>query len=73
MTAYELDAAHCRLHTDSNEVVVHWGKPNRPRPWPGFHRGQHITVEIAGRIHAATIVAIRPRYAVARLAPAGAA
>lgn len=73
MTAFELDPAYCRLHIDSNEVVVHWGKPDKPRPWPGLHTGQHIHVEIAGRVSPATVVAIRARYAIARLTPGGAA
>jgi hypothetical protein len=66
MTVYELDPNYCRLHIDSNEVVVHW-PALRPGQQPLFHRGQRITVEIAGRIHAATVTAVRRRYAVACL------
>ena len=73
MTVFELDPAHCRLHIDSNEVVVHWGKPTTCRPWGGLHTGQRIHVEIAGRVFPATIIAVRLRYAVARLTDDGGA
>ena len=58
MTVYELDPTHCRLAFAPGRVVVHW---------PGLRRGQRITVEIAGQIHAATVTAVRRRYAVACL------
>jgi hypothetical protein len=59
MIAYELDPAHC--HLGGGRVVV---------PWPGLHKGQHITVEIAGKVHPATVTTIRTRYAIAHLTPA---
>ena len=66
MTVYELDPNFCRLAFAPGRVVVHWPGIHRGQQ-PAFHKGQRITVEIAGKVHAATVTAVRRRYAVACL------